>query len=105
MEGADLKKQFRPTRLIIGVLILMLAISYFIEWYSSDVSMPRYCKKPELHVGYLRRLLLEETPAVDESRRPYLMAAKLLFIVPRQGGESIDAYLLRVREAIASHCR
>lgn len=75
------------------------------NWYSSNVSMPRYCGDPEQTIFYLQELITKERPAGDESRRPYLIAAKLLFILPRGGDEDLDSYLQRVRLHIAQQCR
>jgi len=90
---------------IAAVLLLMLSVSYAIEWYAKEVSLPRYCAEPEQAIRYLEADLREQSPAGDESRRPYLISAKLLFLVPRKGEESIPNYLDRVELKIREHCQ
>jgi len=97
--------RFNPAPMIIIVALSVLGVAGMSNWYSNNVSMPRYCDTPEQTVFYLQELLTKERPAGDESRRPYLIAAKLLFILPKGGDETLDAYLQRVRLHIAQQCR
>lgn len=96
---------FKPGRLILVVLILLLGISLWIKWYTGVVSMPRYCDNPYETVQYLEKVLREQTPAQDQSRRPYLIAAKLIYLVPQLNNEPIEDYLQRVQIRIAEQCR
>ena len=96
---------FNPTPMIIIVALSVLGVSGMSNWYSNKVSMPRYCDSPEQTVFNLQELITKERPAGDESRRPYLIAAKLLFILPKGGNETLDSYLQRVRLHIAQQCR
>lgn len=96
-------RQILPVVLVTG--ILMLSVSSAIEWYSSHVSMPRYCANPKQTLYYLEADLRDHRPAGDEARRPYLIAAKLLFLVPRNSDESIPDYLDRVELKILEQCR
>ena len=96
---------FNPTPMIVIVALSVLAVAGMSNWYSNNVSMPRYCNEPEQTVFYLQELLTKERPAGDESRRPYLIAAKLLYILPKGGDEELDAYLQRIRLQIAQQCR
>jgi hypothetical protein len=47
----------------------------------------------------------ERRPAGEESRRNYIVAAKLTFLVPRTADEPLDAYLQRVRRRLEQQCR
>ncbi len=96
---------FKPLQLIAVVLALLLIISLWLKWYTGTVSMPRYCDRPYETVQYLEKVLREETPAEDQSRRPYIVAAKLIYLVPQQSNESIPDYLQRVQIRIAEQCR
>ena len=103
----DLSKiaEFKPWRLIGFVLLLLLGISFWLKWYTGAVSMPRYCGNPSDAMYYLEKVLTEKEPAKDEARRPYLIAAKLIYIIPQQLDESIPDYLARLRVRIAEQCR
>ena len=98
-------RPFNPLHLIGFVLLLLLAISLWLRWYTDAVSMPRYCDDPELSLYYLEKVLTEKTPAKNESRRPYIVAAKLIYIVPQLRDESIPDYLQRLKIRIAEQCR
>lgn len=86
------------------VVVLMLSVSSAIEWYADEVSIPRYCENPGEALRYLESNLQDERPAGDGARRPYLIAAKLIFLVPREREEPIEDYLHRVELEIRSRC-
>lgn len=67
--------------------------------------MPRYCDHPADTLHYLEKVLTEERPAEEQSRRPYIIAAKLLYIIPQQREESVADYLQRLKIRIAEQCR
>jgi hypothetical protein len=98
---------FRPLPLILTVLLTLLCITLANQWYASNVSMPRYCDEPERTLANVKRLLAEQKPAEDsfESRRPYIIAAKLLFLLPRDANESETAYLARIQKHLEFECR
>jgi len=98
---------FRLWPLILGVLLLLLGITLANQWYAQNVAMPRYCEDPVQTLERVRRLLSEKTPAEDnfDSRRPYIVAAKLLFLVPREAEENEENYLLRIRQHLEAQCR
>ena len=87
------------------VLLAMLLISAWARWYGQQVSIPRYCEKPQSTLQHLEKVLREQHPAGDEPRRPYIIAAKLIFLLPRNSDEKLQAYLDRVRVYIQDTCR
>jgi len=96
---------FKAWPIIIIVVLALLAISFLSQWYAQSVTLPRYCDNPEQSLHLLQKILTEERPAGEETRRPYIIAAKLLFLVPRQNEETIPAYLERVRKHLRQQCR
>ncbi len=96
---------FRPLPLIAVVTAILLAIPAWLGWYSEQVSLPRYCTNTSQTLVHLRQVLTEPEPAGTESRRPWLMAAKLLFLVPQRREEGVDDYLRRVEEYLRRRCR
>lgn len=74
------------------------------EWYTDNSALPRYCADPAETVARVREILAGPGPAADESRRPYVVAAKLIFMVPRQEAEALPAYLARLRGRISETC-
>ncbi len=97
--------QFKPFRLIAFVLVLLLLISAWLKWYTGAVSMPRYCKNPSDTMVYLNKVLTKKTPAENEARKPYIIAAKLIYLIPQQANESVPDYLSRLRVRISEQCR
>ena len=87
------------------VLLVMLLISAWARSYSEHVSLPRYCENPQSTLTHLKQVIREPRPAGDSSRRPYIIAAKLLFLLPRQPEETESAYLSRVKIHIKDTCR
>lgn len=96
---------FNPWQLIGIVVIMLLSITVWLRWYTGAVSMPRYCDNPVETLHYLEKVLTEKTPAQENSRRPYIIAAKLIYIIPRQRDELITDYLQRLKIRIAEQCR
>ena len=66
--------------------------------------MPRYCENPSETMGLVERILTEDEPSGDEARRPYIVAAKLVFLVPQGDGESVADYLSRLEVEITERC-
>ena len=96
-QGIEPQRTFRPWRLIAAVLAVMLGISAISRW-------PRYCENPERVLADLRQVLTEKRPAGDAARRPFILAARLSFLVPRNGDEPLEEYLARLRDHIARRC-
>lgn len=101
----DATPAFRPLRVVGFVLFIMLAISGWLKWYTGAVSLPRYCDDPVATLHYLEKVLKEPRPAGDERRRPYIIAAKLIYLIPQLHDESIEAYLHRLEIRLAEQCR
>ncbi|MEN8177650.1 MAG: hypothetical protein ABFS39_03430 [Pseudomonadota bacterium] len=99
------KPPFSPLRLIVIVLLILLGISSAAQWYSGNVTMPRYCQDPVQIIERVRKVLTEQTPAGDGDRKPYIIAARLTFLVPRESNEALDDYILRLQMHLDQQCR
>jgi hypothetical protein len=96
---------FQPVRLVLVVLAVLLLVSFASHWYAGQVSLPRYCEQPELVLRRLAAVMTGNRPAGEESRRDYVVAAKLEFLVPPTVDEPLEAYLQRVRRRLEQQCR
>jgi hypothetical protein len=96
---------FQPVRLVLVVLGILLLVFYASRWYVAQVSLPRYCQQPEMVLQRLAAINTESRPAGDKSRRDYIVAAKLEFLVPARADEPMDAYLLRLKALLEENCR
>lgn len=95
-------------RIAIGFAILsgtFFLIFQGAQWYAENSSLPRYCDNPEGNLKLVRQILNEPAPAGAKNRRPYIIAAKLIYLVPRNAEEPIETYLRRVRARIVETCR
>jgi hypothetical protein len=102
---APASKPFSPLRIVVPVLVALLAVSAYAQWYARSVSLPRYCEDPLGTLTYLERIVADERPAGEGATRPFVVAAKLLFLVPRGADEERSRYLERVRRHLEVHCR
>ena len=97
-----------PFRLAIGFLavaLVLIGVFQAAEWYARQVSIPRYCGNPDATLELVRETLSEQRPASETGTRPYVVAAKLIYLVPRRDREPIGDYLARLRLRIAESCR
>ena len=85
--------------------VAMLLIFDAAEWYSDNSALPRYCENPAETVGHVREILSSATPVEGKSKRPYVVAAKLIFLVPRGDAEPMQSYLERLRRRISESCQ
>jgi len=95
-------------RRILAVFLLtsvaMLLIFDAAEWYAESSALPRYCKNPAETVVHVREILTDPAPGAGNPKRPYVVAAKLIFLVPREDAEPLQSYLDRVHLRITEKC-
>ena len=84
--------------------VTMFAVFRFAGWYADNSALPRYCENPRATLALVSEILTDSDPAKAEKRRPYIIAAKLIFLVPQADGESIQDYLDRLNTEITSRC-
>ena len=96
---------FHPYRLVLVVLIVLVFVFQASGWYAGQVSLPRYCERQELMLQHLAAINTRNTPAGDNSRRDFVIAAKLEFLLPRMADETVDAYVHRLRTQLEQQCR
>ncbi len=121
---------FRPIPFILIILVIMLIISQSIKWYSTAVTLPRFCQDPESALHHLSDIIYKKSPITAEQsastiseqktghktaqksaqksareiRRPYIIAAKLIYLIPQHSNESDADYLHRVRQELSQRC-
>jgi len=84
--------------------LVMLFIFNSADWYARNAALPRYCDNPTQSVEIVREILTSGTPGEGKKRRPYIVAAKLIFLVPQEEAEPVDAYMIRLRQRISQAC-
>lgn len=83
---------------------IMLFIFNSADWYAKNAALPRYCENPQQSVEIVREILTSAAPGEGKARRPYVVAAKLIFLVPQEEGEVMEAYMRRLRHRISQVC-
>lgn len=96
---------FHPFRLVLVVLVVLLFVFQASGWYAGQVSVPRYCEQQEQMLQHLAAINTQSRPAGDNSRRHFIVAAKLEFLLPRMADEPVDAYIRRLRILLEQQCR
>lgn len=84
--------------------VIMLFIFNSADWYADKAALPRYCDDPRRVAEIVQEILTSPTPGAGEKRRPYIVAAKLIFLVPQEPEESMQDYLQRLQEKISQAC-
>lgn len=100
----------RPTLLGValglGVVVMaLMATFHAAKWYAENVLLRRYCGEVEASLTLVDRVLTDRRPAGAEATRLYVVAAKLLYLVPQQRDEPVPAYLARLRSKLEANCR
>jgi hypothetical protein len=95
---------FKPLRLVLVILLILLGISGAAQWYSHNVTMPRYCDDPTTTLERVYQTLTEKEPAGKGDRKPYIIAARLTFLVPRESDEPTKHYMERLQRHIERLC-
>ena len=85
--------------------VAMVLIFDAAEWYADTAALPRYCENPAAAVEHVREILSSAEPLAGDSKRPYVIAAKLIFLVPREDAEPLQSYLSRLRRRISESCQ
>lgn len=86
------------------VTVALSAIFHAADWYADDVLLLRYCAAPSSSVSLVERILTDPRPAGNSATEPYVIAAKLIYLVPRQPDETLPIYLARLNRKIAARC-
>ena len=90
--------------IVVSGIVMMFTFN-MVEWYGEKNAIPRFCKEPDLHVALVREILTKSNPVGDQAKRPYIVAAKLIFLIPQKDGEDVDAYIFRLQQKLAVECR
>lgn len=98
------QKGMQALKLVIGVLAILSTVSYASQWYAQKFSMPRYCAEPGRYIERVAEIINNTDLMENDSRREYLVAAKLNYLAPRQSAEPLDSYLKRLRSRLEETC-
>jgi len=94
----------RIATVMIVTALVMIGVFRGARWYADNSAMPRYCNSPDTALALVRNVMEGRTEGYAQDKRSYLVASKLLFLVPQKDGEAEDIYLARLRGEILSRC-
>lgn len=97
--------EFKPLVVVGIVLLVSLGISQWAGWYGSHVSIPRYCGNHQEVLARLKSILTQGAIESGDERRNQMVAAKLLFLLPRDSNEPLSDYLIRMEHTLQGECR
>ncbi len=85
--------------------VVMVGVFRFAGWRAETALLPRFCEDPAGTIAIVRAILRDPDPTHGQKHRPYIIAAKLIFLVPQHPDEPETAYLDRLRGRIDESCR
>lgn len=83
---------------------VMLYVAHMADNRAGTALLRRYCDDPAAHVALVKRILTKADPADGGTRRPYIIAAKLIYIVHQNVNEPVPSYLQRLHTSIVASC-
>jgi hypothetical protein len=89
---------------VVTALVLMLAFGAA-EQYADRSAIPRYCADQQNVLGRVKIILTKKQPVGDGSKRPFIIAAKLIFLVPQKDNETVQSYVERLQRHLDKVCR
>lgn len=101
----ETKGEFRPLVIVGIILLASFGISRWAVWYGDEISIPRYCSEPQAAIESLRSVLSDDAAKDRQGRRTAMVAAKIMFLIPRESGESVDDYLGRATLELGYRCQ
>ncbi len=84
-----------------AVLLLVFSAA---EQYAERSAIPRYCTDQTGVIERVGIILTTGEPVGQASKRPFIVAAKLIFLVPQQSDENVTAYMERLRIHLIQTC-
>lgn len=74
------------------------------ERHAQQSTVPRFCADPRGVLERVELILTKTQPIGEGSKRPFIISAKLIFLIPQQDGETIDDYMGRLQRHLDKIC-
>ncbi|HHI81744.1 MAG TPA: hypothetical protein ENJ99_01185 [Rhizobiales bacterium] len=93
-------------------ILIVFAVTAAVLWltfyaaqkHADDSAVPRYCSDRAGVLARVEKILTSGKPVGNGSKRPYIIAAKLIFLVPQREGESVKDYIARLARHLDDVC-
>ncbi len=84
--------------------VALLSVFAGAEQYAERSTVPRFCADPSDVLDKVKLILTKEQPVGQGSKRPFIIAAKLIFVLPQKDNESTREYLERLQRHLDKIC-
>ena len=84
--------------------VILLAVFAEAQKHADQSTIPRFCADQSGVLKRVRLILIEKEPVGAGAKRPFIIAAKLIFLVPQRQNETVDDYLSRLRRHLDKVC-
>jgi len=88
---------------VVTTAVLLLVFSAA-EQYAERSAIPRYCADKTGVIERVGIILTTGEPVGQANKRPFIVAAKLIFLIPQRDDEDVAAYLERLRLHLFQTC-
>jgi len=94
-------------KIIIGLAataVIMIGVFRGAGWYADHSALPRYCANPDGVLRIVGDIMAGRMDGYSDNKHDYIVSSKLLFLVPREDGESSPVYMARLKQRILESC-
>jgi len=85
-----------------GVLWLVFGAA---QQHADKTLVPRFCENPDEVIAKVELILTKKNPVGNSKKRPFIIAAKLIFLIPQMENEDVENYIARLRAHLDKTCR
>ena len=75
------------------------------QQHADNTLVPRFCKNPDDVISKVELILTKKNPVGEGEKRPFIIAAKLIFLIPQMENEDTENYVARLRAHLDKTCR
>lgn len=84
-----------------GVLMFVFSAA---QQYADNSAVPRFCADQAGVIERVGNILTPGKPVGDRPTRPFITAAKLIFLIPQRDTETVETYLERLSRHLVQVC-
>jgi len=96
----------RKIFIVFGITALVLMLTFgAAEQYADRSAIPRYCADKTNVLARVRDIITKGEPVGQGAKRPFIVAAKLIFLVPQRDNETVSGYIERLQRHLDKKCR
>ncbi len=86
---------------VAAILLLVFAGA---ERYAERTVLQRFCADKAGVIKRVGLIVTKSEPVGEGAKRPFVVAARLVFLIPQRQSESVSNYLARLRRHLDKEC-